>query len=452
VNSQTTMPVEDILALEAALLNLSITCYPEQLENVDNVYKFCSKVLEDKKEDNTKQPTVRQIIKLLTTPLESFKNILTVLKLQNYQDLIAFLSFANRKRIAVDITRTSIEHPSLMTEPDQVNKLLELISPLVKEEQDVNVAVDEEEFVEEQNLVSSLVHLLESPNVEQLFGMYMVARKHFGQGGPKRIRYTLVPLVFRVLKLANRLKQQKEEDEEWGQKAKKVFKFALDTTSALAKTNLPDLSLRLFLQCAQAADLCGSAFETIAYEFLTQAFVIYEEQIADSAAQLAAITLIVGALHSMSVFGEDNYDTLITKTALYASKLLKKPDQCRAIYMVSHLFWAPNRGYKNSKRVLECLQKSLKIADACIETSMNVLLFVEILNEYLYYFDNECEAVTIQYLSGLIALINTNIANMDTSTPGSETSKIAVHYQNTLNYIRWKTSSDPRYKEIEIKS
>jgi len=297
-----------------------------------------------------------------------------------------------------------------------------------------------------------LVHLLESPNVEQLFGMYMVARKHFGQGGPKRIRYTLVPLVFRVLKLANRLKQQKEEDEEWGQKAKKVFKFALDTTSALAKTNLPDLSLRLFLQCAQAADLCGSAFETIAYEFLTQAFVIYEEQIADSAAQLAAITLIVGALHSMSVFGEDNYDTLITKTALYASKLLKKPDQCRAIYMVSHLFWAPNRGYKNSKRVLECLQKSLKIADACIETSMNVLLFVEILNEYLYYFDNECEAVTIQYLSGLIALINTNIANMDTSTPGSETSKIAVHYQNTLNYIRWKTSSDPRYKEIEIKS
>lgn len=39
---------------------------------------------------------------------------------------------------------------------------------------------------------------------------------------------------------------------------------------ALSKTNLPDLSLRLFLQCAQASDKCGNEFETIAYEFITQ--------------------------------------------------------------------------------------------------------------------------------------------------------------------------------------
>jgi len=97
--------------------------------------------------------------------------------------------------------------------------------------------------------------------------------------------------------------------------------------------------------------------------------------------------------------------------------------------------------------VLECLQKALKIAAACVDASMNVHLFVEILNEYLFYFENECDAVTIQYLSGLIALINTNIANMEAGNPESETNKIMTHYQNTLKFIKLKKETEPRYKE-----
>jgi vacuolar protein sorting-associated protein 35 len=41
--------------------------------------------------------------------------------------------------------------------------------------------------------------------------------------------------------------------------------------------------------------------------------------------------------------------------------------------------------------VLECLQRSLKIADVCMSSSMHVHLFVEILNQYLYYFENDNE-------------------------------------------------------------
>lgn len=43
------MPVEDILALEASLLNLAITCYPQQLEYVDDVFKFCADTMETRK-------------------------------------------------------------------------------------------------------------------------------------------------------------------------------------------------------------------------------------------------------------------------------------------------------------------------------------------------------------------------------------------------------------------
>lgn len=113
--------------------------------------------------------------------------------------------------------------------------------------------------------------------------------------------------------------------------------------------------------------------------------------------------VIANALHSTRNFSKENYDTLITKCAQYGSKLLKKPDQCRAVYLASHLWWAveiPARSedersplYRDGKRVLECLQRALRVADACMDTAVSVELFVEILNRYVYYFDRQNEAV-----------------------------------------------------------
>lgn len=71
-----------------------------------------------------------------------------------------------------------------------------------------------------------------------------------------------------------------------------------------------------------------------------QAFSLYEDEISDSKAQLAAITLIIGTLEQMSCFGDENHEPLRTQCALAASKLLKKPDQCRGVCTCSHLFWS----------------------------------------------------------------------------------------------------------------
>jgi hypothetical protein len=58
------------------------------------------------------------------------------------------------------------------------------------------------------------------------------------------------------------------QDELWEKKAQKVFQYVHQTTSALAKADYPALALRLFLQCALAAD--NMRFEAIAYEFFTR--------------------------------------------------------------------------------------------------------------------------------------------------------------------------------------
>ena len=73
---------------------------------------------------------------------------------------------------------------------------------------------------------------------------------------------------------------------------------------------------------------------------MSQAFSLYEDEISDSRAQLAAITLMIGTLEQMKCFSEENHDPLRTQCALAASKLLKKPDQCRGVQVCSHLFWS----------------------------------------------------------------------------------------------------------------
>jgi len=99
-----------------------------------------------------------------------------------------------------------------------------------------------------------------------------------------------------------------------------------------------DMALRLFVACGKVADQTGHS--ELAYEFFAQAFTVYEEVISDSRAQFQAICVLAGALHQTRGFAREDYDTLITKCALHGSKLLKKPDQCRAVYIASHLWWA----------------------------------------------------------------------------------------------------------------
>ena len=73
--------------------------------------------------------------------------------------------------------------------------------------------LDEEDFEEEQNLVARLVHHLLSSESEEQYRILLAARRQFGQGGPKRLRHTLPPLVFSGLLLVRQLSGVGETEE-----------------------------------------------------------------------------------------------------------------------------------------------------------------------------------------------------------------------------------------------
>lgn len=172
---------------------------------------------------------------------------------------------------------------------------------------------------------------------------------------------------------------------------------------------------------------CDISHTTTSFIPFFQAFTIYEESVSGSKAQSSAIALIIGTLRSMTVFGYENYETLSTKCAVHCSRQLKRVDQCRGMLLVAHLFWctdtdgkksgsvvsstaaaaatavgnasSPSKreeskpAFKDAKRVLECMQKALKIADSVMDRNVSVELFVEVLESCVWFYEKKNDSV-----------------------------------------------------------
>ncbi|KAL8738271.1 MAG: hypothetical protein Q9181_000906 [Wetmoreana brouardii] len=452
VNAQR-LQIQDTIALLVSLANLALNVYPSRLDYMDQILSYANgKVAQYvNSADLHSAPTQSNILALLVAPVKSYFSLFTALALPSYIPLLNAQTYPTRRAVAAEVAQNILGKQTRISTPGNLEGVLEILRVLIREGMqqpggypglsNQRRGTETDETLKEQGWLARLVHLIQSSENDTQLKLLQICRKAFADGN-ERVRYTTPALLTLALKLARKYKSREHYDDNWQSQSSNLYKFMHTLVSALyTRVNgAAELCLRLFVSCGQVAD--QTSFEEVAYEFFAQAFTIYEEAISDSRAQFQAVCVIAGALHVTRGFSKENYDTLITKCALHGSKLLKKPDQCRAVYLASHLWWAveiPAKGeedsknlYRDGKRVLECLQRALRVADACMDTAVSVELFVEILNRYVYYFDQQNETVTTKYLNGLIELIH---SNLQTNQESSSLDAPKRHFQRTLDYI-----------------
>lgn len=362
------LPLWDSVALMVALTNLALNIYPDRLDYVDQVLGFAKDKVAQyvNSADLHSQASQSQIVALLLAPVKSYFSIFTALALPNFIPLLHAQPYPSRRAIAGEIARTILQNQIKIDSEDGLKAVLEVLRVIIKEGTQQTSGYpggplqrkgqETDETIEEQGWIARMVHLLQSSSNDTQFKvsrsvnlsfrsetnnhqLLQTAQKAFSEGS-ERIKYTYPPVITAALKLARRYKTREHLDDNWSTQSSLLYKFIHSMLSSLyARVNgFNDMALRLFVACGQIADQTGH--EEVAYEFFAQAFTVYEEAISDSRAQFQAVCVIAGALHQSRGFGKENYDTLITKCALHGSKLLKKPDQCRAVYLASHLWWA----------------------------------------------------------------------------------------------------------------
>ncbi|KAF8633183.1 hypothetical protein AX15_001481 [Amanita polypyramis BW_CC] len=532
IKARPDLSIQDITALFVSLTNLSLSCYPDRLEYVDQILGFAANKVQEYAEssDLHAQQTTSNLATLLLAPINSYQSVLTLLALPSYAPLLSKQLYSTRRSLAHSIVSSVLKNETIIETPEDVDGVLELCNVLIKDQTDTapsgvqasNVQaaalgaakdirrqgplyMEREEMAEEQGWVARMVHLFRAESLDVQFELLQVARKHF-EAGRERMRFTFPALITSAIKLCRRYKSREHLEEDWQTKATTILKFARQLTSILAvQVEAPSIALRLFLLSAQIADECG--FEDLTYDFYVQAFTVYEDSISESRAQLQAITLIIGTLAGAKGFGIDNYDTLITKAALHGAKLLKKSHQATAVGLASHLWWqeppsqtdgengnpeptgeetatekpaektedsesgVKSYPHQDSKRVLECLQKALRIANSAIEEIVTVQLYCDTLDQYLYYLDHGASAVAPKFVNSLVELITSNIDNITSpdlhptqrAPPGliegvQVPDMIVRHFRNTLYHIqRRKTAAadsaagvDPRWEDVDV--
>lgn len=62
-------------------------------------------------------------------------------------------------------------------------------------------------------------------------------------------------------------------------------------------------------------------------------------------------------------------------------------------------FRKDNEEMRDEKRTLECLKKGARIASQCLDAGVQVQLYVELLNSYLFYFERGNTQITIAMLN-----------------------------------------------------
>ncbi|KAM1047630.1 hypothetical protein ACFX15_026371 [Malus domestica] len=458
IEAQVDMPIIGVVTLYSSLLKFTLHVHPDRLDYADQVLGSFVKKLSGKGKIQDSRAT-KQVVALLSAPLEKYNDIVTALKLTNYPRVLEFLDSGTNKVMATVIIQSIMKNTTHVLTAEKVEALFELIKGLIEDlDGTLNDEVDEEDFKEEQNSVARLIQMFSNDDPEEMFKIICTVKKHILVGGPTRLPFTVPPLVFSSLKLVRKLQAQDENPfgDDASTTPKKIFQLLTQTIEALLNVPAPELALRLYLQCAETAN--DSDLEPVAYEFFTQAYILYEEEISDSKAQVTAIHLIIGTLQRMHVFGVENRDTLTHKATGYSAKLLKKADQCRAIYACSHLFWVDNQeSMKDGERVLICLKRALRIANAAQQMSNatrgstgSVTLFVEILNKYLYFFEKGNPQITVASVQSLIELVTTELQSDSASAEPSTD----AFFKSTLRYIQFQKQKGgavgERYESIKV--
>ncbi|GJE99767.1 vacuolar protein sorting-associated protein 35 [Phanerochaete sordida] len=517
IKARPDLSIQDITALLVSITNLSVSCYPDRLEYVDQVLGFAhDKIQEFATSPDLHSPqTTANLASLLLAPINSYQSVLTLLALERYAPLLTLQPFSTRRSLSHALISSVLKNETIIETPEDVNGILELCHVLIRDQQDGTASSnslasqasgrerrggtylhEKEEMAEEQGWIARMIHLFRADSLDVQFEILQTARRHFETGG-ERMRYTYPALITSAIKLVRRYKNREHVEDEWQTKAQSILKFVRQLANILATTvEAPSITLRLFLLASQISDECG--FEDLTYDLYVQAFTVYEDSISESRAQLQAVTLIIGTLQGARVFSEDNYDTLITKAALHGARLLKKPHQATAVNLASHLWWQeippddeppaketaekPAAGAKeegvespkayphqDSKRVLECLQKALRIANSATEEIVTIQLYCDTLDKYLYYLDRGATAVTPKFVNSLVELITSSIDNISSpdvhptqrAPPGllegiQTPEMISRHFRNTLVYIQTKkaaAAADPgttRWGDVEI--
>lgn len=429
-----------LLQLQVAFIRLSLKCYPYNTSHVNEILDSSATIVEKANSAGTLDAeSLKLIVKLLSNPLETMS--LAILTMNHYPKLMSFLQFSSRKQVAFKIVEAVVTSKKNLDTLETAEQLLHFISPLVVNCDD-SEASEAYEFEDEQQNVSKLVHLITADTPEAYLSILNAFFKTFEKGGIERIKFSYPALLFAYLKFLRMLDAAGVEVD-----LQDILKTVHDILIKVSSVN-PELGIKLALQIVLCINnfTTNSSYGSAAAEFLRQATNLYSEELAETNKKFATVNLLTGTLIRINCIQESELEDLLQTVLAFSGRQLKKTDQCHSIAFCGHLFF--NSNVQNKRKVAECLEKSAKVAQICVNNPKNIGLFVGLLNQFLHFLIHAPGSVDSGLVNNLNQFIGSQLEGEFDSDIRGVILEARVYMKNTQRFIK-NRHGEGRITEIE---
>ena len=466
-----------LLDLNTAFMKFSIKC--KDTDVLGNINHILTSTLGCLRQTTRRLSTdgIKKLTRLLSAPLESEHSIF---EMTDFDGLMVFLDFINRKNLGLKIIASLYKSQSKekLDSVEKVQKLLNFIRPLIADAEDA-LEEDVYTFENEQNEVSKMIFAINSTEPEVIYEIYGELKNVFVDGGVNRRKMTLPTLANSIISFCHKLSlaydnknnlvseeikknnyvnesinsidiSKIDNDETFYKLMLNVYKLLNEIISMIAEEN-PENAFRLYLTSASQVNSIQSDrnnFEEACASFMNAAMGIYQEGKYDQNMKYPLLVEVVGHLLSFTILGKENIENIIKVLMESGTKMVKRGDQFNSMLSIAQIYYSV---LKDGNKVTECIGKARKYADFAMTNPQNVVLFIELLNKFLYFADNGDEIISIkpEQIDDIIELVSNHIQTIknEVSVDSSFLPDIEKYFNNTVDIIK-KRKSEENHKAI----
>ena len=479
--SNTNMDVNKLIELQVAFLNFTIKCCPEKerLDSVNNILVDCVNLLSKNKTEIISNDTIKLIGRLLSVPLESNMSIFSM---GTFPELMRYLDYASRATLSLRIIDSLVSESSTvkLDNSERVSSLMDFIRPLLEDSPDAG-EYDQYQFEYEQASVCKLLFIITTHDPQNMYDILNVLKNTFIKGGTKRQKFTLAALVNAYLTLAYKIsyalnkingvednrKEKIHEDfvnyynlrsldtnEQIHKFMRRIYSQVNDTISII-ENDFSDQALKLYLSLAiQINDIKidKNLYEEICYNALSSAIQIFNKGKIKDDIKVDLINQVIGTVLNITILSRDNLVAITSNIVQVSQSLLKRSDQSLAILNCTHLYYKTL--VADSNKIIDCLNKAKKFADYAMTNPKNAILFIKIINKYLFFIeksenDENIDFINPETINDLIELVKNHIQSMKIENKDAEFLPIIEEYYNNTIYLMSQGKKEGKNKILE---
>ena len=479
--SNSAMDINKLIELQVAFLNFTIKCCPEKerLDSVNNILADCVNLLSKNKNEIISNDTIKLIGKLLAVPLESNMSIFSM---TNFPELMRYLDYASRATLSLRIIDSLVSQSSSvkLDNSERVSALMDFIRPLLEDSPDAG-EYDQYQFEYEQASVCKLLFIISTNDPQNMYDILNVLKNTFLKGGIKRQKFTLSALVNAYITLAYKIsyalnkingvedsrKEKIHEDfvnyynlrsldtnEQIHKFMRRIYSQINDTISII-ENDFSDMALKLYLSLAiQINDIKidKNLYEEICYNALSSAIQIFNRGKINDDIKVDLINQVIGTVLNISILSRDNLVAITSNIVQVSQSLLKRSDQSLAILNCSHLFYKTL--VADTNKIIDCLNKAKKFADYAMTNPKNAILFIKIINKYLFFIeksenDESIDFINPETINDLIELVKNHIQSMKIENKDAEFLPVIEEYYNNTIYLMSQGKKEGKNKILE---